>query len=423
MAAEDHGDLATAEAILARLHRAHSGIFAVDESLGLIYAQRADYSRALPLLKASIAEKPTSDVAHANLGAALYKVHRNTEAAAQFERAVKINPANKPALQSLGRVLMDEDKSAEAATALTAALALMPGDLDLQLDCATALLAANRSTDARKILSAFPDAEHSARAQALIGEADEQAKDFTSAGQHFARAVELEPTEENAWLMGEELLRHWTFNAAAVEFEAASAKFPGSIRLRLGLGASLFGDAKYARAIPVFASLLQSDPDNAEYARLLGMSCATVMQEARPQCQVLVHYAETHPADARASAYAAASLLGQSDSESQRPLAGNLLKASLAADPKLPEAQFQLGAFLEDDGMWKESVPYLERAIELKPDYAQAHYHLALAYFRTGRKQDGQTQIELQKKFSRQEQEDLDRRLSQIKIFVTDSSR
>jgi len=420
MAAEDQGDLIRAESLLTGLHIAHPGIFAVDESLGLIYVQRQDYSRALPLLEAAAGEKPGSDVAHANLGAALYELHLNQRAEFEFEKAARLNRLNESALQSLGRVRMDEHRPADAARALKAALALKPGDPDLQLDCATALLAAKQLVDARKILADLADADNSARAQALMGEAYEQDKDFATAGRHFTRAVELEPSEENAWLLGAELLRHWTFSAAAFEFQAASQKFPDSKRLRLGLGAALFGDAKYAKAIPVFADLLESDPDNAVYAGMLGVSCTTVMEEARPQCGVLVRYAQLHPADAKASTYAAVSLLHQPDSQDQRPLARKLLESALAADPKLAEAQFQMGTFLQDDGMWKESIPYLERAIALKPDFSLAHYHLAIAYWRTGRKQDGQTEMDLQKKFSSQQRQDLDQRLRQLTTFVVE---
>ena len=70
--------------------------------------------------------------------------------------------------------------------------------------------------------------------------------------------------------------------------------------------------------------------------------------------------------------------------------------------------------------MWKESIPYLERAVKLKTDFSEAHYHLAIAYWRTGRKQDGATEMEFQKKFSKQQKEDLDQRLRQIETFVVD---
>jgi tetratricopeptide (TPR) repeat protein len=420
MAAEDRDDLDRAQALLLKLNDVHPGIFAVNESLGLLFASRGNPARALPLLQAAAREQPSSDAARANLGAALYSLHRNSDAIAEFQRAVHLNPSNESAQKSLGSVLMEEHRPADAARALTAALQLSPGDGDLQLDCVTAQLAAKRVGEARTILSNFADADHSARAQALMAEADELETDFSGAARHFTRAVELEPNEENAWLLSLELLRHWTFDAAAIELRAASAKFPDSKRMRIGLGAAFFGAAKYPQAISVFADLLESEPDNAMYADLLGTSCSAVMSEARPRCAVLVHYAESHPADPRALANAAVYLVSERDSESHRPLIRKLLESALTADPRLPEAQFQMGTFLEDDGQWKDSVPYLERAIKLKPNYSQAHYHLALAYWRTGRKQEAQAQMELQKKYSRQQQDDLDRRLNQITTFLVD---
>jgi len=420
MAAEDHGDLDRAELLLAHLHAATPGNFAVDESLGLLYIRREQVERALPLLQAAVRDQPTSDAAHANLGAALYQMHRNAEAIAEFTHAVKINPGNESALESLGRVEMDEHKPADAAKALSAALRLKPEDVDLQLDCATALLAANQLGGAREILAAFPDADRSSRAQSLLGEADEREKKFISAGTHFNNAVSLEPSEENAWQMGEEFLRHWTFGAAALEFEAATAKFPDSQRLRVGLGAALFGDAKYLRAVPVFADLLESEPNNAMYAGMLGVSCTTLVSEDRPRCATLVRYAEAHPKDAKACSYAAAFLLKQSDAKQQRQLVHSLLETALTADPKLPEAQFQMGVFLQDDGKWKESIPYLERAVEIKPDFARAHYRLSLACWRSDRKQEAEEQMALERKYSEQGEDDLNRRLREIASFVVD---
>jgi tetratricopeptide (TPR) repeat protein len=79
-----------------------------------------------------------------------------------------------------------------------------------------------------------------------------------------------------------------------------------------------------------------------------------------------------------------------------------------------------MGMMMQHRNDWKGSIPYLERAVTLKPDYAQAHYRLALAYWRIGRKQDGEAQMKLQKRFAHQEQDDLDRRLREITTFVVD---
>lgn len=418
MAAEDRGDLEGAEALLSKLHTAHPGVFAVDESLGLLLASRGDKHGALRLLEAGAREQPSSDVAHANLGAAFYELHQNQSAIAEFERAVQINPDNVSSQESLGRLWMDDHKPDKAADAFLAVVRLNPDDQDMVLDCVTALLQANRLDTAQKMLASFANADRSARAQSLLGELDEKKGSFQAAAQSYARAAQLDPSEQNAWQLGFEYLRHWTFDAAVTEFQAASRQFPDSERLRLGLGVALYGAAKYVAAIPVFADLLKSEPDNALYAELLGMSCDAPLPASVASCTNLVQYAGTHPADTKAATYAASWLLKYEDSAQHLDLARNLLKRALAANPTIPEALFQMGMVMQNGQDWKGSIPFLERAVKLKPDYAQAHYRLALAYGRTGRKQDGQAQMALQKKFARQEQEDLDRRLRQITTFT-----
>ena len=417
LAAQDKGDLDRAESLLRDLHVHHPGIFQVDETLGLLLVSRGKVAAALPLLQSAVNEQPGSDVAHANLGAAYYELHRNQLAMDEFERAVQINPGNVSAQESLGRLSIENQKPERAAKALLAAQRLKPDDPDLKLDCITALLAANRLDEAQKMLSTVADPDQSARAQSLLGQADESAGRFKEAGQHYARAAALEPSEENAWQLAVELLRHWTFDAAVAEFQAASAKFPDSKRLRLGLGAALFGDARYAQAVPVYADLLQSDPDNTTYAELLGIACNAPLSTSAPRCALLVTYAQSHPADARAATYAAGFLLTENVNQQNVDLARQLLVRAIAANPRLPEAQFQMGVVLQQSNDWKGSIAYLERAVRLKPDYAQAHYRLGRAYWKVGRHQEGQAQIELQKKFARQEQDDLNQRLSRIATF------
>ena len=111
------------------------------------------------------------------------------------------------------------------------------------------------------------------------------------------------------------------------------------------------------------------------------------------------------------------SLLGGEATEEQKQLARTLLEKAAKADPRLAEAQFRIGLLKQTSADWAGSIPPLEAAIKAKPDYAQAHYRLALAYWRTGRKQEGQAEMELQKKLSHEQADELDKRLRQITIF------
>lgn len=414
MAAEDRGDLAQAEALLSALHNERPGTFAVDESLGMVLVARSEVSRALPLLEAAVREQPSSDAAHVNLGAAFYKLNRAESALAEFERAVSINPGNLSAQQSIGRICMETHRTAQSAVAFVAAQRLKPDDPDLKLDCVTALLAAGRIGEAKTMLNTFVAPDGSARAQSLLGEVAEKEKRFQDAGSHFARALALEPSEENAWQLGDDLLQHWAFDAAVIEFRAASEKFPNSERLRLGLGAAYFGDSKYEEAIPVFADLLAVEPGNTWYAELLGMACTAPLQASSPRCAALVSFAQAHPRNAKAATNAASFLMKHDNDQQNVNLARNLLQRALATDPNLPEAQFEMAAVLQDSEDWKGSIPYLERALKLKPDFSEAHYRLARAYWRTGRRQDGDTQMALQRKSAHQNEVELDQRLRQV---------
>lgn len=417
MATEDKGDMAGAEAILTRLHKQHPGIFEVDESLGLLLAGREQYREAFPLLAAAVRERPSSDVAHVNLAAVLVRLDRSREALQEMERAVQLNSRSAPLEQKLGELLLEAHQPDRAAQAFAAALRLAPDDAELIVAQARALYEAGHLDQARTALAAWEGSANSATAQTLLGEIEEKTGNFKNALDARMRASRLDPSEENLWQVSAEFLHHWTFDAAVRAFEAAVATYPQSVRLRLGLGAAYFGNGQYTQAAPVFAALLKEDPNNDGYAELLGISCTALMQDDKPGCAVLTAYALAHPGDAKAATNAAITLLDGSPTDDQRQQARSLLEKATSADPRLAEAQFRVGLLKQTSGDWKGSIPPLEAAVKAKPEYAQAHYRLALAYWRTGRKQEGQAEMELQKKISHEQADDLDKRLRQISIF------
>lgn len=418
MAAQEGGDLDKAEALLRGLHAHHPGFFAVDESLGLLLARRNSYSAAAPFLEAASRENPSSDAAHANLGAACYQLHRNQQALSEFQIAERLNPHNPDTQESLGRLWMDTHQPKRAEDAFAAALAVSPGNADLTLDLAQALEDAGDLAKAKDTVVGMAQTDSSARAQALLGDIEEKSGAFKEAVQAYQRAAELDPSEPNVWALGVEFLRHWTFDGAIPEFEAGAARFPASARMRLGLGVAYFGNAEYGKAIPVFADLLDAAPGNSFYSQLLGMGCTAVVQEPRPRCSSLLTYAHAHPRDAQAAVCAATGILRDEPSEEQMAFAEKLLRNAIAADPRLPEARYQLGLLEQDRGQWEASIPDLEAAVAEKPDLAIAHYRLGLAYGRTGRKTEAQGQMDLHKKYKDAEQQDLDRRLRKVTLFL-----
>lgn len=69
-------------------------------------------------------------------------------------------------------------------------------------------------------------------------------------------------------------------------------------------------------------------------------------------------------------------------------------------DPNFGEAFLGLGSVLVSQRKYAEAIPPLEKAAKLDPQNAAAHYHLALAYSRTGRKEDGDREFAIQQRLT-----------------------
>jgi tetratricopeptide (TPR) repeat protein len=418
MSAMDRGDAQTAEPLLKKLHIRHPRSFEINESLGLLYAGQDNLQAARPLMEAAVAERPSSDVAHANLGAAYFKLSRNPEAARELERAAELNPQNSATRIALGKTWMELKQPQKAATAFNAALSEGSADPTLPYNAALAYFQCGDYAKAAPLLARMPDVASSAEAQSLYGDVDEKLGEYKDAAQHYATAVQLAPTEANEYVLGIEFLRHWTFGPAVQLFTAGVDHFPDSRRMHVGLGIAYYANGDYDKAIHVFSQLLESDTTNIMYAELLGRTCTVLTQGSDPQCVKLIPFAQGHPSNAMLATYAATSILHQPSDAGQLKVAQQLLEDATKAAPNLPEARYGMGLLLQTQSKWQQSIPELEAAIRLKPDYASAHYRLALAWSHTGQREKAQGEIALEQKYSAEEHNDLDVRLKQVKTLL-----
>ena len=69
-------------------------------------------------------------------------------------------------------------------------------------------------------------------------------------------------------------------------------------------------------------------------------------------------------------------------------------RESLAADPRFPQARYQLGVALEGRGLVAEAITELNEAARLDPDYAEPQYALARLYRRSGDKERADRALE-----------------------------
>ena len=72
-----------------------------------------------------------------------------------------------------------------------------------------------------------------------------------------------------------------------------------------------------------------------------------------------------------------------------------LLRQAVTLDRNLAKGFLELGILLSDQKRYMEAITELQRATQLEPDLAQAHYRLAQAYQRTGQKELADQELEI----------------------------
>lgn len=90
-------------------------------------------------------------------------------------------------------------------------------------------------------------------------------------------------------------------------------------------------------------------------------------------------------------------------------------------DLKLADAWYQYGLLEAERNRWPENARMLERATALRPDFASAHYQLAIAYAHLGQDSDRKKELALFQTYSQKEKERVDTEVRRMTVFLTKS--
>jgi len=85
-------------------------------------------------------------------------------------------------------------------------------------------------------------------AHRLVGDEKEKSGDPAGAEREYAEAVKLEPSEENYFVWGRELLLHRAGKAAAEVLSKGAQLYPASERMKEALGAAYYANGQYLEA-------------------------------------------------------------------------------------------------------------------------------------------------------------------------------
>lgn len=218
-----------------------------------------------------------------------------------------------------------------------------------------------------------------------LAQLDEQLGEPLEAVSEYERAVRMQPSEQNYFAWGTELLLHRADQPAEEVFAKGVRAHPESARMRAGWGAALYAEGNAedaARKLCEAADLRPAEP--AAYL-LLGK-----IEKASPTVlpcseEKLGRFAREQPGNAMANYYNAIVLWkrnrGTTKSEGAQQ-AEALLEKAARIEPKFGEAFLQLGILHFAQGKYEQAIRDYQKAMESNPLLSEPHYRLGLAYRR-----------------------------------------
>jgi tetratricopeptide (TPR) repeat protein len=417
----DAGQFEEAAALLEDLLPHVPNNFEVEELLGLTYSSMSQDSKAIKHLEAAVRLKPDSAAARTNLAASLSRSGNAEVAGEQFRKALELEPRDYTANHNLGEFYIQAGKIADARPLLERAQRINPSSYDNGYDLAMAYFLTGRLSEARQLVQNMMRSNNTGELHNLLAQIEEKDGKFVNAANEFGTAAHMDPSEDNLFDWGSELLLHRTYEPAIDVFRQATLRYPASARLQIGLGMTLYSRGLYEEAVRALLAAADLNPSDPRCYLFLSKAYDSSPNQAEEVIQRFRRYSEREPSNALAQYYYAMSLWkGKRAEGSGLDLQAieALLKKSIELDGKLPEAHMQLGNLYADQHKYGESIPEYVRALELNPNLPEAHYRLGTDYVHIGQKDRAQSEFDVYQKLRAQHMAELDKERAEVQQFV-----
>ena len=143
--------------------------------------------------------------------------------------------------------------------------------------------------------------EDNADLHRMLGELDEKTGDPLAAVHEDEQAVRLDPSEENYFAWGSELLLHRAVWQAAEVFKNGTKAYPKSARMLAALGTALFAGALYdeaAASLCAASDLNPADPEPYSFMGRIEMAAPKPLPCVEPR---LARFVQQQPANSIAN--------------------------------------------------------------------------------------------------------------------------
>ena len=213
--------------------------FEIHELLGLTYASLSQNGKAMEHLKKAVQLQPNSAEARTNFGTSLLQSGSAQLAGEQFRKALALEPQNYDTNHNLGEYYVRTGKLAEALPLLEAAQKINPDSYDNGYDLAMTNFVLGRFNEARAVVQDLLKRKNTGELHSLLGQIEEKDGKFVAAANEFEIAAHMDPSEDNLFAWGSEMLLHRTYEPAIAIFQEGAKRYPNSPRILIGLGLSL----------------------------------------------------------------------------------------------------------------------------------------------------------------------------------------
>jgi tetratricopeptide (TPR) repeat protein len=374
-------------------------------------------------------ETASLPVSEPNTNSRRASVSSASSAAAEdsLRREAEREPGNFDVNRRLGKLLLDDGKAAEAIPYLEWASRVNPGDYENAYELALAYARGGQyeraRTRTRTLLAAHDTAgkelgrQEQAELHHLLGDVEEKLGHSLEAVREYQHAAELNPSEENLFDWGTELLIHRAFEPATEVFNEGNRLFPRSARMLAGLGVSWYARGSDKLAVEHLCQASDVNPDDPNPYLFLGKIQSVETAQSTCMMEKLGRFVLLQPENAQGNYYYALGLLTRNNADDLAH-AESLLEKAVHLDPKVAAAYLQLGVLYSQRGDSSKAVSAFLEAIAANPGLVAAHYRLAQAYSQNGEKSKAQAELQIYDQLSKKTAEEADRQRREIRQFV-----
>jgi tetratricopeptide (TPR) repeat protein len=304
---------------------------------------------------------------------------------------------------------------------LKTAYEIKPDDFDNEYDLAQACENVGDLSQARVHVQHLRTVKDNADLHRLAGSIDEKLGDPLAAVHEYEQAVRMDPSEQNYFEWGSELLYHRAIWQAQAIFEQGVKAYPKSARMLTALGAALFAGALYDDAAHRLCEASDLNPADPEPYTFMGKIEVAAPTPLACVSQKLERFVQLQPDNALANYFYAMALWKEygrlTDQQTLDRIEGMLTRA-ISIDPKLAEAYLQLGNLAASRREYQKAIKLYSEAIEINPRLSEAHYRLGIAYERVGEKDKAKFEFQMHDEIEKKTAAEVQRQRKDVKQFV-----